>query len=305
MELHLNSIEIPTTLALAIMATLGYVFGTLQQRRRAGTNEAWLRLKNELSRAQMAVSEMETVIGLLRKISARHHSRLKRFQRRVAGLGNEKGDAVWHKLCQEVESILEPSVQLVQEIANSQDRIRYQSSYLMTFSEVRTDPLTGLGNRRALDHVLSAQFSMLHRYGTSFALAVIDIDHFKEINDQHGHLHGDQVLRDLTKLLTDALRRVDIVARYGGDELVVVMPQTDLVGGAALGQRLRTEVEQKMSFTVSVGVASACDTDTPETLFRRADEAMYRAKSDGRNRMVCDGGPAGDAARHEAAMEAC
>ena len=259
MDIYFDSIDISSPRPWQSWPRSGYVFGTLHQRRKTGNNEVLLRLQKDLSRAKMAVNELEKVICAVRSSTAKHYSRLKKFQKRIAKLGTQQGDAVWHDLCREVEGILDPTLQLVSEIANAQERIRYQSNYLMTFSEVRTDPLTGLGNRRALDHVLSTQFSILKRYGTPFSLAIVDIDHFKDLNDQHGHQHGDQMLCDLTGLLTGTLRTVDILARYGGDELVVVMPQTDITGAEMLGERLRAEVERRMPFTVSVGVASAND----------------------------------------------
>ena len=145
---HLERIDIPTSLVLAIMATLGYVFGTLAQRRKTNTTEVLLRLQKDLSRAKMAVNELGKVICAVSSSTAKHYARLKRFQNRIARLGTQQGDVVWHELCREVEAILDPTLQLVGEIANAQERIRYQSNYLMTFSETRTDPLTGLGNRR-------------------------------------------------------------------------------------------------------------------------------------------------------------
>jgi len=129
---------------------------------------------------------------------------------------------------------------------------------------------------------------MLKRYGTPFSLAVLDIDHFKDLNDQCGHQHGDQMLCDLKDVLLGSLRTIDILTRYGGDELVIVMPQTDITGAATVGKRLRSEVEWGTPFTISVGVASASDIDTQESLFQRADAAMYRAKNSGRNRVCCD-----------------
>lgn len=297
---HFADIDIPLTTALAMLATLGYVFGTLVERRRtAGTNELVLRLQRDLSRAKMAASELGKVVCAVNNSTATHYSHLKKFQKQIARLGTQQGDAIWHELCREVEGLLEPTLQLVNEIAVAQERIRYQSNYLMTFSEAQTDPLTGLGNRRALNHVLSTQFSLLKRYGTPFSLAVVDIDHFKELNDQHGHQYGDQMLLDLTGLLMDTLRTVDILARYGGDEFVVVMPQTDITGAATLGERLRLEVEQRMPFTVSIGVASVNDADTPDSLFHRADAALYDAKSGGRNRICCDYGETSDAVLQE------
>lgn len=300
MVVYYDSIKISTPLALAIMATLGYVFVVLRQRRKTGTNEVLLRLQKDLRRATMAVNELEKVVCAIRSSTTKHYSRLKNFQSRIARLGTYQGDAAWQELCREVEGILDPTLQLVSEITNAQEQIRYQSNYLMTFSEVRTDSLTGLGNRRALDHVLSTQFNLLKRYGAPFSLAIVDIDHFKNLNDEQGHLYGDQMLRDLTGLLTHTSRTVDIITRYGGDEFVVVMPQTDLAGASIFVERLRGKVEQEMPFTISAGAASPNDADTPESLFHRADAALYRAKTDGRNRIFVDLGETNDAVLQEA-----
>ncbi len=162
--------------------------------------------------------------------------------------------------------------------------MRYHSNHLQRFSETQADPLTGVGNRRALEGVVEVQFGLLRRYGTPFSLAVVDIDRFKDLNDQQGHLHGDEALRSLAELLVGTVRTVDIVARYGGDEFVVVMPQTDPAGAGTLAERLREQVARTMPFFVSVGVATSGEADTPESLFQRADSALYRSKSDGRNR---------------------
>jgi diguanylate cyclase len=297
---HLTSIDIPLTTTLAMLATLAYVFGSLQRRRKEGGNERLLQLRKDLSRATTVVNELGNLICTVRNSTARHYERLKEFEKRIAKLGTRHEDASWQALCEEVEALLDPTLQLVSEIANAQERIRYQSNYLMTFSEMRTDPLTGLGNRRAMDHMLAMQFSTMKRYGTPFSLAVIDIDHFKDLNDQCGHQHGDQALCDLKDLLLGSLRDVDFLVRYGGDELVVVMPQTDITGAATVGQRLRSEVEWGTPFTVSIGVASATASDTPESLFRRADAALYRAKNSGRNCAFCDAGEANEAVLQKA-----
>jgi diguanylate cyclase (GGDEF)-like protein len=295
MHIYFDGVDVITPLLLAVMATVGYVFGTLAQRKNTGNKEVLLRLQKDVSRAKMAVSELEKVICAVRSSTDKHYSRLRKFRNRIAKLGTQQGDAVWDDLCREVEGILDPTLQLVGEIANAQDRIRYQSNHLMTFSEMRTDPLTGLGNRRALDHVLSTQCGILTRYGIPFSMAVVDIDHFKTLNDQNGHQYGDQMLCDLKELLLGSLRTVDIVARYGGDEFVVVMPQTDIAGATTLGERMRLEVDRELPFTVSVGVATANDADTPESLFKRADAALYRAKTGGRNCIWSDHGETCDA----------
>ena len=302
---HLAHIDIPLATTLAMLATLAYVFGTLHRRRKGGNNEQLVQLRKDLSRATTVVNELGNVICTVRNSASKHYARLREFEKRIARLGAHQGDASWQELCQEVEALLDPTLRLVSEITTAQERIRYQSNYLMTFSEMRTDPLTGLGNRRALDQMLAMQFDMQKRSGTPFSLAIIDIDHFKDLNDQCGHQHGDQVLCDLKDLLLGALRGVDFLARYGGDELVVVMPETNSAAAAAAGQRLRAEVEGKMPMTVSIGLASATAADTPESLFRRADAAMYRAKNGGRNRVFCDPDETNGAMPVTAAIAAC
>jgi diguanylate cyclase len=297
-DMHVDPsvIEIPTPMALAILALLAYVFSILPSRRK----KQMRLMQSDLARAQTAVGELENVVGSVYMSTAKHYARLKGFKSRIAKLSNQERDAIWRDLCSEVEGILEPTLQLVSDIANAQNRIRYQSTCLMRFSEMRTDPLTGLGNRRTLDAVLNAQFALFKRYGTPFSLAVIDIDHFKSLNDEHGHLHGDEMLRRLTEMLLDTSRTVDLVARYGGDEFVVVMPHTDLAGATALAGRLREKVEEELPFTVSIGTAAVREADMPESLFHRADSALYRAKNDGRNHVCCDG----DEMAEDAASEA-
>jgi two-component system cell cycle response regulator len=160
-----------------------------------------------------------------------------------------------------------------------------------------TDPLTRVLNRRALLDRLNAEVDRARRFNGVLSLLVLDVDHFKPINDTYGHLAGDSVLRQLGALLDDAVRKVDIVARYGGEEFVMLLPETNREGGILFAERLRDRVagkafdvglEQPVHLTVSIGIASfpSPRVTTTEDLFARADEALYRAKSGGRNR-VC------------------
>jgi diguanylate cyclase (GGDEF)-like protein len=283
MDVNLSFIEIPTPAALAVLALFAYVFVILPRRARRKISG----LQRDLAQAQMAICEMEEVVTAIHQSTADHCVRLRKLKGQIEKLGVRTEDAAWRALCHEVDGILAPTLKLIGEIAGAQESIRYHSSHLQQFSEVQADPLTGIGNRRALEGVVAAQFAVLKRYGTSFSLAVVDVDHFKEINDQRGHLHGDATLRDLARLLIDSVRKVDVVARFGGDEFVVVMPQTDAEGAAILAERLRERVAETMPCTVSIGIASAHDADTPEELFEHADAALYRAKSAGRNRVHC------------------
>lgn len=280
-------IQIPIPVALGVVATLGYIFG---RRTRQSDETVVVRARREMRRAQTVATELEKIALGIRKSLAKHHASVSRFKERVGKLSDQQKETAWKDLCREAEDILAPTLQLATQIANAYDEIRQQTANLMTFTEVRTDPLTGVMNRRGLDDVLAAQLAIMDRYGTRFSLAMFDIDHFKQINDKEGHLHGDRVLRDLAKLFDDCVRETDIIARYGGDEFVVVMPQTDMKGGCIFGERLCEKVEQETELTVSGGITAALDGDTQESLIARADHALYSAKTAGRNCVHRDDG---------------
>ena len=127
---------------------------------------------------------------------------------------------------------------------------------------------------------------MMSRYDHRFSVAILDIDHFKQVNDQQGHLHGDRILQDFARLLDDSVRDTDMVARYGSEEFVVVMPNTTLEGAAGIfSERLRELVQERLPLTISAGLATAGKGDSPQTLLSRADSALYSAKAAGRNRV--------------------
>jgi diguanylate cyclase (GGDEF)-like protein len=281
--MDLWNIQIPIPLALALVATIGYVFG---RRTKLGSDEQILRSRRELRRAQLVAVELEKIAWDLRKGLAKHHASVGRFRERVSRLSSHQQETAWKQLCREAEEILRPTLHLATQIANAYDEIRQQSSNLMTFTEVRTDPLTGVNNRRGLDETLAGQLAMLTRYGNGFSLAIFDIDHFKKINDQKGHLQGDRILQELARKFDESVRETDVVARYGGEEFVVVMPQTPLEGACVFAERLRMAIAQVLPLTVSGGVAEALEGDTQDTLLARADAALYHAKTAGRN-CVC------------------
>jgi two-component system, cell cycle response regulator len=159
-----------------------------------------------------------------------------------------------------------------------------------------TDPLTRVLNRRALLDRLTAEVDRARRFNSALSLLLLDVDHFKQINDTAGHLAGDNVLRQLATLLEDAVRKVDIVARYGGEEFVTILPETATDGGVVFAERLRERIgaqafdvggEHPVHLTVSIGIATfpSARVASTEDLFILADEALYRAKSGGRNQV--------------------
>jgi diguanylate cyclase (GGDEF)-like protein len=155
-------------------------------------------------------------------------------------------------------------------------------------SEARIDALTGLANRRALEEILAAEISRAHRFAHQLAVVLLDLDRFKEINDSFGHGAGDVMLRAVSRLLTSLARQGDTVARWGGEEFVVVLPETDLVGAQRFAERLRRTIEAHsvgdMKTSASCGVATMLPEDNVDALLGAADQALYQAKSNGRNR---------------------
>ncbi|MGH6876921.1 MAG: PleD family two-component system response regulator [Rhizomicrobium sp.] len=162
-----------------------------------------------------------------------------------------------------------------------------------------TDQLTGLHNRRYMTRHLQTLLGNAASSGKSLAFLIMDVDHFKGVNDSYGHDVGDEVLREFAGRIAADVRAVDLACRYGGEEFVVVMPETDPSLAWTVAERLRLNVEMKpfaiscapgaLNLTVSVGIAGSEGTrDTAEALLHRADQALYRAKRDGRNRVVAD-----------------
>lgn len=172
--------------------------------------------------------------------------------------------------------------------------LRNALRYKAALDEARRDPLTGVYNRGVMETVLEREIGLARRYQLPFSLLFMDIDRFKTINDTLGHATGDEVIRDFTACISGNIRTTDILARYGGDEFVVLLTNTPLEGAKLLAERIRVAIEgsprlaaigEKISVTTSVGVASLQDKETGEILLARADQALARAKQGGRNRI--------------------
>jgi len=157
----------------------------------------------------------------------------------------------------------------------------------------RTDALTDLANRRHFTELAEKELARSQRYGSSLAVLMVDIDHFKRINDSHGHAGGDEVLRQLGEVFRLTLRNIDVVGRLGGEEFAIVLAQSGLDSALEVAERLRATIEQQgvllssgilLHYTVSIGVtALAGKEDSVERLLKRADDALYLAKNGGRN----------------------
>jgi two-component system, cell cycle response regulator len=162
------------------------------------------------------------------------------------------------------------------------------------------DPLTGLYNRRLLEDRLGSELAAAQRHGRAMSFMMIDVDRFKEVNDRHGHLAGDEALKMVADALRETVRKEDVVARFGGEEFVVIARETGLDGGKRLAERIRRAVEKRrcawqgrelnvtvsIGVTVSVGLAAFQTGRTERELMDAADKALYLAKHGGRNRVV-------------------
>lgn len=156
------------------------------------------------------------------------------------------------------------------------------------------DPLTGVYNRKALDEMFKSEFSHAERHGSSCSLIMLDIDHFKSINDQYGHIIGDCALKKVASMISECKRDSDLLFRYGGEEFVILTRDTSLKGTELLAERIRRHIGNNtcscsgsnLSITVSAGISTIRTGDTPISLLERADKALYCAKENGRNQ-VC------------------
>ncbi len=169
-------------------------------------------------------------------------------------------------------------------------------------NEAERDFLTGLYNRKALDKILDEMFLAASENHKDLCVMMIDIDHFGKLNNTHGHLIGDEVLKMIAKIMTDLLKGQDIVARYGGEEFMVLLPNTPVNGAMAVANNLRQTISDKKikrrdteeyigDITVSIGVATyITGSDTIPVLVKRADDALFKAKTDGRNRAIMASG---------------
>jgi diguanylate cyclase len=154
--------------------------------------------------------------------------------------------------------------------------------------------LTGSLNRRGLDDVFERESARADRRGTPLCVALLDLDNFKKLNDTYGHLAGDNALRHLVKVVRDTLRSMDVIARFGGEEFLILLPETNVEAASAAMVRVQRELtkhfflheNEKMLITFSCGVALRHPNEDQASLMARADKAMYRAKQSGKNRVV-------------------
>jgi diguanylate cyclase (GGDEF)-like protein len=179
----------------------------------------------------------------------------------------------------------------IKRLADELEKVNKELAELATI-----DPLTQVANRRAVEQRLAHEFQRARRYKHPFTVILIDIDHFKSVNDEYGHPVGDKVLIEVAAAIRQSTRSTDMVARFGGEEFIVLAPETPAAAGGLVAERIRQSISHRTSkksdqglptVTASLGVASTELTLATETeLVARADQSLYRAKHEGRNRVV-------------------
>lgn len=167
-----------------------------------------------------------------------------------------------------------------------------KSKLMIANTQALRDTLTGLSNRNAYNERLKVELSRFARYKSPLSVVILDIDHFKSINDNYGHKAGDKVLALIAKQLSDNCRATDFISRFGGEEFIMLLPNTDKKAAIILANKLRSIIEKtgfnargaSISITISCGITEYIQSDTEESAFERADDALYQAKEQGRNR---------------------
>ncbi|MGD8784909.1 MAG: GGDEF domain-containing protein [Thioalkalispiraceae bacterium] len=171
--------------------------------------------------------------------------------------------------------------------------LRNAIAYQKALQAAQMDSLTGIHNRAAMDNSLNREVELSHRHDTPLSLLIIDIDHFKRVNDSLGHTAGDTVLKSMAKCIQETMRTSDMLFRYGGEEFALLLSGTDIEGARQVGERIRNAVQtypfvfdgKDLDLSVSIGVASLGRSESAHRLFDRADAALYQAKKAGRNQV--------------------
>lgn len=233
----------------------------------------------------------QQVVNVNRDISE-HQGRMHEVNRGLAATCSEEEGPLAQVVLSSVADILRINARLQSRLEAAETKLRQQGAQIESWmAEARTDPLTGVANRRAFDDALEREIARWRRKNIPFSVVIIDLDHFKKINDQHGHPAGDTILRLLADLLGGTIRKMDTLARIGGEEFAAILPSTPSAGACRAAENCRRAVasqefwwgELQLRLTVSVGVAVVDSRSDANELVARADRALYMAKQAGRN----------------------
>lgn len=264
-------------------------------------------LKHNLSDVKATVKNMMMTfidrLGSVAAATADYHDKLGGFSERIRHAGditelNEVLDEVLRETKQAQADALASRDRMLaahREVQEAESRIKELEAKLQHMSElVREDQLTGTLNRRGLDDVFERESARADRRNTPLCVALLDLDNFKRLNDTYGHLAGDNALRHLAKVVKATLRSMDVIARFGGEEFLIILPETSIEAAELTMTRLQRELtkhffmhdNEKLLITFSAGVALRLPNEDQTSMLARVDRAMYKAKQTGKNRVV-------------------
>lgn len=264
-------------------------------------------LKSSLAEAKITVKNMVTIfIDRLNAVAVStgdYHERMDIYSRKIAKAGSiNELNSVLDDVMRDTRTVQTQALNSRDEmlatrrkVQDAEAKIHELESQLAQMSELaREDPLTGSLNRRGLDDVFEREQARAKRRGTPLCIALLDMDDFKQLNDTHGHGAGDEALIHVVKIIKETLRTMDVIGRFGGEEFLVVLPDTSLADAMSVVARLKKELtkrifmhnNQRLLITFSAGVALSAPGEDPKSVLKRADAALYQAKKAGKNRAV-------------------
>jgi diguanylate cyclase len=271
----------------AIQLVIGVALGMWIRR-----SDSSARSGQDMVQASLIAQRLQTLADELSSSAQEHRSKLDRASRLLTAGGDENEQALTELVVDVIGDVVRANQNLQLKLETAEGRLEEQAVEIEAhISRSLTDPLTGLPNRREFNERLEERMGAWNRRHEVFSLLLMDVDHFKKLNDRHGHLAGDQVLAAIGRALRSAVRREDSVARFGGEEFAVLLPSTSLEQAAPVAQKVREAVarvvvsrnNQDIAVTVSGGLAEIETNERVESLIQRADSALYAAKGNGRN----------------------
>jgi diguanylate cyclase (GGDEF)-like protein len=248
--------------------------------------------RHEMIHASEIAKRLQTLADDMTSSVGEHRARLDHASHLLASNEGRSGPALAELVVGVIDEIVRANHSLQSKLETAESRLQVQANEIETYiSRSLTDPLTGLPNRREFDNRMEERMAAWKRRQEIFSLLIVDVDHFKKLNDQHGHLAGDQMLAAMGKALRSAIRREDAVARYGGEEFAMLLPHTSLEQAVHVAQNVHDAVGrisldhngQQLTITASAGFATIQPDEHAELLIHRADAALYAAKGAGRN----------------------
>lgn len=292
--------DVPATMGSTLtIVLLGVAFAALQlaagivigrylpwrERRAPGAAADPVRLQRLARRLCQVTSRVADDVG-------QHQAHMEQATRDLLAAASADGSDVTEVVLATIAGVMKINERLQHRLSDAEEKLQRQARQIEShLTEARTDSLTGLPNRRAFDDELIRRLAEWQRKRNTFCLMLIDVDHFKALNDRYGHPAGDHVLRHLAEVLKASVREMDMVARVGGEEFAVILPSTASRDARQAAERIRATVartptryeQAELHVTVSLGLAMVEQGEDYTTLMRRVDEALYASKRAGRN----------------------